>query len=84
MSEVSAKVCEFIAREGSLPVEQVTLGSKLKDLNLESLDAVQILFAIEEHFQIYVPNDNFDVETQTVADLVSTVERLVEEKQQAS
>lgn len=84
MSEIAAKVSEFIAKEGSIPVEQVLPTSTLKDLNLESLDAVQIIFAIEEHFQIYLPYDNIDIDKQTVADLVDTVERLVREKQQPS
>jgi acyl carrier protein len=84
VSEVEAKIREFIAKEGSIPVEQVQSTSTLKDLNLESLDAVQIIFAIEEHFQIYLPYDNIDVERQTVADLVQTVEGLVQAKQQAS
>lgn len=83
MNEVEAKIREFIAKEGSVPVEQVLPTSTLKDLNLESLDAVQIIFAIEEHFQIYLPYDNIDVDNQTVADLVKTVQGLVEAKQQA-
>ena len=83
MNDVEAKIREFIAKEGSLTVEQVQSNSTLKDLNLESLDAVQIIFAIEEHFQIYLPYDNIDVEKQTVADLVQTVEGLVRAKQQA-
>ena len=83
MNEVQAKISEFIAKEGSVPVEQVQPTSTLKDLKLESLDAVQIIFAIEEHFEIYLPYDNIDVDNQTVADLVKTVQGLVEAKQQA-
>jgi acyl carrier protein len=83
VNDVDAKIREFIAKEGSLTVEQVQSTSTLKDLNLESLDAVQIIFAIEEHFQIYLPYDNIDVEKQTVADLVQTVEGLVRAKEQA-
>jgi len=84
VSEVEAKIREFIAKEGSIPVDQVQATSTLKDFNLESLDAVQIIFAIEEHFEIYLPYDNIDVDKQTVADLVQTVEGLVREKQRAS
>jgi acyl carrier protein len=83
VNEVEAKIREFIAREGSVSVEQVQPTSTLKDLMLESLDAVQIIFSIEEHFQIYLPYDNIDIDNQTVADLVQTVEGLVRAKQQA-
>ncbi len=82
MSDVLAKVREVIAKEGSLPPDRVQPGATLKDLQLESLDAVQIIFAIEEHFQISLPYDNIDLEGQTVADLVATVERLVGERRQ--
>ncbi|MBX6321111.1 MAG: acyl carrier protein [Rhodospirillaceae bacterium] len=81
MSDVLKKVREFIAKEGSLPLERVQPDSSLKDLQLESLDAVQIIFAIEEHFQISLPYENIDLEGQTVADLVATVERLLGERQ---
>jgi acyl carrier protein len=82
MSEVLAKVREFIAKEGSIPVERVVPAATLKELQLESLDAVQVIFAIEEHFGISLPYDNLDTEQQTIGDLVATVERLVGEKQQ--
>jgi acyl carrier protein len=82
VSEALAKVREFIAKEGSIPIEKVEPTASLKDLQLESLDAVQVIFAIEEHFGISLPYDNIDIEKQTVADLVATVERLVGERKQ--
>ena len=59
-----------------LQVEQseVTMDTNLmKDLSADSLDAVEIIMAIEEEYGIEIPDE--DAETfQTVGDLVKYVE----------
>jgi acyl carrier protein len=82
VSDVLGKIREFIAKEGAIPPDRIEAGATLKDLQLESLDLVQIIFAIEEHFDISLPYDNIDLDGQTVRDLVVMVERLVSAKQQ--
>ncbi|MBT5496175.1 MAG: acyl carrier protein, partial [Alphaproteobacteria bacterium] len=60
--------------------------ASLQELEIESLDVVEIIFAIEEKFDIHVPfnaNDQ-DLEFDTVGDVVKAVENLIKESDGAA
>ena len=46
----------------------------IKDLEADSLDAVEIVMAIEEEFDIEIPDEKAE-EFQTVSDLVKYIEK---------
>jgi acyl carrier protein len=52
----------------------------LKDLNIQSLDAVQILFEIEDHYKIQMPDRDPNFDTESVKGLIDAVQKLVAEK----
>ena len=52
----------------------------MKDLEIQSLDAVQIIFEIEDHFKITMPDRDPQFDTESVKGLVETVERLLAEQ----
>ncbi len=54
--EMVGRVIACIARSQKLPPEQVTLDSKFEDLGIDSLDGVNILFALETEFNISIPD----------------------------
>ncbi|HEX5954169.1 MAG TPA: acyl carrier protein [Rhodanobacteraceae bacterium] len=81
MSEtVQATVFSIIAREAGIDEGKVTLDSTLKDLEIASLDAIQIIFEIEDHFKIQMPDRDPKFDTESVKGLVDTVERLLADK----
>ena len=80
MSEVQDKIFDIIAKEASIDRTKITPASTLKDLQIPSLDLVQIFFAIEDHFQINLPDQSPDFDTESAGGLVATVERLLAEK----
>ena len=81
MSEtVQATVFSIIAREAGIDEGKVTLDSTLKDLEIASLDAIQIIFEIEDHFKIQMPDRDPKFATESVKGLVDTVERLLADK----
>ena len=68
------KIKEIIVDQLSVDEEAVTLETHLmKDLEADSLDAVEIIMAIEEEFEIEIPDDDAE-KFQTVGDLVKYVE----------
>lgn len=75
MSAIEDKVIEIIARESGLDRAGISGNSTLKDLDIPSLDFVQIMFAIEEEFKIYLPTNDPRAETGSVAGLVAEIER---------
>ncbi len=79
MADVKKEVLEIIAAKASLDAAVLDPAAKLADLNIASLDVVEIVFALEEKFDIQIPfNANkAKTEFETVGDVVHAVETLV-------
>ena len=77
MSSVQDTVFDIIAKESGIDRARITPDATLKDLEIQSLDAVQILFEIEDHFKITMPDRDPNVDTESVKGLVEAVETLV-------
>jgi acyl carrier protein len=81
--EIRDKIFDIFAKEASLDRDSLTLDSKLEELNIESLDMVQILFGIEEAFDVYVPQDDESFKLDTMRDVVDGVKDLMAQKENA-
>lgn len=77
--EIQEKIFDIFAKEARLDRESLSLDTKLEDLGIESLDMVQILFGIEDTFDVYVPQDDDSFKLETMKDVVDGVKRLMEE-----
>jgi acyl carrier protein len=55
--DAARRVIQTIARTQKLPVESVTLDQTFEQLKIDSLDGINILFALEEEFKIDIPDD---------------------------
>ena len=64
-----------IARYLSLPLDQVQEDSRLDDLGVDSLAALELIFEFEEEFNIAVPNERA-AEFATVRALCDGIESL--------
>lgn len=84
MTDVASDVIEIIAKKKRVDKPNVELTDRLEDLGLESLDAVEMIFDIEEKFDISIPynanTNNPRTEFDTVDDVVKAIEKLVAEK----
>ena len=78
--DVQETVFSIIAKEAGIDEGKVTLDSTLKDLEIPSLDAIQIIFEIEDHFKIQIPDRDPNFATEWVKGLVETLEKLVADK----
>lgn len=75
------QVLEIIAKQAKIDLATVKPESTLKDLGVESLDAIELIFDIEEHFNINFPEQqgaNFD--SDTVQSLVDAVQKELDDK----
>ena len=80
MSEqLTQRVLKVIATSKRIPLEQVTIESEFEQLNIDSMDAVEILFALENEFDINIPDDDVR-EVRNVRQMVEGVARLVAAK----
>jgi acyl carrier protein len=80
MSNLQESIFGIIAKEASIDVGRITLESTLKDLEIDSLSAVQIIFDIEDFFKIRLPDRDPNFDTESVSGLVRAVELLLAQK----
>lgn len=82
MSTVESEILEIVADKVSVDKALVTRDAKMEDLEIESLDIVEIIFAIEEKYDIEVPYNanSSDDEFETIGDVITAVEAVVAAK----
>jgi acyl carrier protein len=83
MTDVTPDVVAIIAKK--VPEERrgaMQPTDKLQDLGIESIDALEMIFDIEEKFGVQVPYNANDAtsEFSTVADVAAAVQKLVDQK----
>jgi acyl carrier protein len=76
---LAAKVIAEIAAVKRIPVESITLDSTFEDLAMDSLDAMNMLFALEEQFGISIPDEAAN-SIKDVRSTVAGVQRILAEK----
>ncbi|HID72858.1 TPA: acyl carrier protein [Candidatus Micrarchaeota archaeon] len=68
-----------IARQKMLAVEDISLDSSLEALDISSLDAISLVFDIEDQYGVEVPNEALK-KLHTVRDIVEGVDQLLAER----
>ena len=73
------RVLKVIATSKRIPLETVTIDSEFQQLNIDSMDAVEILFAMENEFDISIPDEEVR-SVRNVRQMCEGVERLLAAK----
>jgi acyl carrier protein len=74
--ELIQKVRNVIATAQRLPVEKVTIDSSFEELGIDSMDGVNILFALENEFNITIP-DEAAKQIRNVREMMEGVEKVL-------
>ena len=82
------QIIEIVGKHTTVDTAEITEESTLDDLNIESLDLVEIIFEIEEAFDIEVPYNANEggspgIDLNSIGDVVAAVQKIVEEKDAA-
>jgi len=72
------RVLRIIAETQRKDLSQVTIDSSFEELGIDSMDGVNIVFALENEFNINVPDEEVK-NIRSVRDMVEGVRRLVEQ-----
>lgn len=77
------EILDIIAAKAMVPRDKLALEAKLTDLSISSLDVVEIVFALEDKFNVELPfNANAqNQEFETLGQVVALVEKQVARKQ---
>jgi acyl carrier protein len=78
-ADLASKVIAVIAKAQRIPAETIALDSTFEQLKIDSLDGINIVFAIENEFGINIPDEGAQ-NLRSVRETVDGVARLLEEK----
>jgi acyl carrier protein len=76
--EIQEKLIEIVRGEKEIPEEKLEPETPLAEAGIDSLDSLTILFAIEEHFHISIPDEQAR-QIRTFGDMIDVVEGLLGE-----
>lgn len=83
---VLSEVCKILAEQTHTPVEQLNAQTKLSALGIESVDVIEILFRLEEQFDIELPlnaNEDITAKFETIGSVTKAVEEVILAKNNA-
>jgi acyl carrier protein len=80
--ELTKRVIAVMAATQHIPEDKIDVEKSFQELGIDSLDGINILFALENEFDINIPDDAAK-EIKTVRDMIEGVRKLVELKAEA-
>ena len=85
MSEetIAQRVIRVIAKNKKLALEELRAASRFDDLKMDSRDALNMIFALEEEFDINIPNEEA-AKMKSVEEAIHGVEELLKAKSSLS
>ena len=60
MENIEEKVLELVGKQTGIDPRQIPLDRKFEDLNLDSVAIVELVFSLEERFDISIPFEGLD------------------------
>lgn len=84
-ADVQDRIVEIIAEQAVIAPQDVSLDASLEDLGLDSLGLVEMIFSIEESFDITVPfnanePDSTSFDISSVQAITAAVKHLIAEQ----
>ncbi len=82
MSTLDA-IRQILSEQTHTPIEQLGPETQLKALGIESVDVIEILFRIEERFDIELPlnaNDDIAAKFESIGSVTRAVEEVIQAK----
>ncbi len=70
--DLTRRVISVISESQKLPPEKVTIDSTFEELGIDSLDGVNLLFALENEFNVNIPDEG----AQGIRSVRDTVEAM--------
>jgi acyl carrier protein len=87
MSDVATDVMSVIKKKIRVDRSEITVDDRLADLGLESRDALELVFDLEEKFDIEIPVNANDAQIggfEKVSDVVAAVQKIIDKKAQSA
>jgi len=76
--QLTQRVLSTIAATQRISPEKVTIDSSFKELGIDSMDGINILFALENEFDITIPDEQAK-QIHSIREMVEGIRKLVSE-----
>jgi acyl carrier protein len=83
LDDLETRVIEVISKTQRIPLQSVSLDSTFEELKIDSLDGINLVFALENEFGISIPDEGVE-NLRSVRQTVEGVRQLVTQKSQAA
>jgi acyl carrier protein len=81
MPDVGSEIISIISQKIGNGSDRLSPADPLDDLGINSFEVVELIFDLEEKFDIQIPyNANSVIEAKTIGDLIKVIEELVKAK----
>lgn len=81
--DVEKRVCDLLAKELKIDADRITMESTPEGLEIDSLSMIEMIFALEEEFDVTIPFNSNDSDANNdgfkmtkVGDLVEVINEL--------
>lgn len=75
------EILDVVAQKALIDRGKLSPEVKLSDLNVSSLDMVEVIFALEDKFAVQLPfNANAPADLRTVGDVITLVQKQLTDK----
>lgn len=81
--DLGSQVIRVIAQTQRIPPENISLDSTFEELKIDSLDGINIVFALEDKFGINIPDEGVQ-NLRSVRETVAGVHQLLRQKEAAA
>jgi acyl carrier protein len=78
--KLTERVIKIIADTQHMAVEKIQADSSFQELGIDSLDGINILFAVENEFNINIPDEAAQT-IRSVREMVDGIEKLIEQSE---
>ncbi len=78
-NETAKKTIAVVADFKEMPEDQITAETTLEELELDSLDSLNLVFEMEETFDITIPDEKA-FEMKTIGEMIDGIEKLLAAK----
>lgn len=72
-TDTAERTIAVIAKFREIPEDQITLETSLEELKMDSLDGLNLIFELEEEFDIMIPDDKA-LQMKTIGEMVAGID----------
>ena len=84
--QVLDDVKTIISKQIAVPLDQLSSETRLEAIGIESLDVIEIIYALEDKYKIAIPfnaNESAALAFETIGEVAEAVQKLVTKKDAA-